>query len=208
MWKSETRRRRATVATLGALALLSCAAGPDSLAATEPDPRAEAQSVARAFLQHIAQGGGLGCVRAEISRPALGNELEFAAMRYRVVNGTTPTSLEQLRPIVRNGMSGWVDNAGQRLSPVEETALIDAAMEAAFSGPQPQHLTRASANWVPPSMHVDDGDGHCGIILGSPVIAGNVAFIDIGAVTMGRMYALRKAEGEWTVVASRVTWIS
>jgi hypothetical protein len=191
-----------------AFATISCAAGEKLVAVSAPDRTAEAEAVAGAFLRYVAQGGGIGCVRAEISRPAFGNDLEFAALRYRGERGTAPTSLEQLRSIVASQMSGWTNNSGQQLSPTEENALIDAAMEAAFSGPQPQDLTRASENWVPSSMRVDEGDGGCGVILGSPVIAGDIAFIDIGVVTIGRVHALRKIDGQWTVVASRVTWIS
>lgn len=172
---------------------------------------------------HQSSGAVRTCVRPETFANALDGDRDRRRTLARMIDsGRSEAVLRErhdalgapdyrwLRPVAATSR-GWTD--GTRLPLEEARALNDAAGAIVRGDARPRTVERIDASWLP-GYAFCTGDRAVPLLgLSAPAIRGNVAFVETGFTCgglcgNGLLYALRRGEHGWTIVAVVATWIS
>lgn len=105
--------------------------------------------------------------------------------------------------------------SGSPLSEPESLQLSRAAAAIVNAPPRPSSIARIDWKSIPWRLQGWGWFGYCGatLTLTAPAFHGDFAFVETthvcgGLCGYGWIYALRRREDEWTIVAEAMTWVS
>lgn len=211
-----------------ALLAVAAAEGAAPHVASNDDARAVTELVLanEARIHSDPEYFGPGCVRMETTAVAFDEDRQRLANLARNIAEATGQQQADLRRIrerwsqvhvydwARPRASPGASTDQNRLDAAEAHALSEAAHRIIHAGPQARLLEHVDPTWIKPPLQACRNDRSLpSLSVSSPAFHEEIAFVETGFVCgglcgFGQLYALRRRDGAWGIVAVTNTWVS